>query len=69
LSAEPASVGTADTVLREVVAWAGPWPLEERWWRPMEHRRQARLQLVTADGSALLVHLQHQLWWLRAEYR
>lgn len=69
LSAEPASVGTADTALREVVAWAGPWPLEERWWRPAEHRRQARLQLVTADGSALLVHLQHQQWWLRAEYR
>ena len=69
LSAEPASVGVTDTVLSEVVSWAGPWPLEERWWRPTEHRRQARLQLVTADGSALLVHLQHQQWWLRAEYR
>ena len=68
LSAAPARVVTARTTSSEVVAWAGPWPLEERWWRPAEHRRRARLQLITADGSALLVHLEQRRWWLRAVY-
>lgn len=55
------------STVRQIVAWAGPWPLEERWWRP-EHRRQARLQVVTADGAAWLVYLEHGQWWLRAIY-
>ncbi len=49
-----------------VVAWAGPWPVEERWWDPARHCRQARLQLVTADGRALLVIRRDRRWWLRA---
>ena len=39
----------------QVVGWAGPWPVTERWWSV--RRRRARLQVVTADGVArLLVH-------------
>lgn len=73
LSAPPARIvmnaaAGAVSETREVVAWAGPWPLEERWWRPVEHRRRARLQLVTDAGDALLVHLEQQRWWLRAQY-
>lgn len=69
LSAPPGRLVAADGTTREVVAWAGPWPLEERWWQPGEHRRQARLQIVTDDGEALLVFRQQQRWWLRASYR
>lgn len=52
-----------------VAAWAGPWPVDERWWDPDRHRRQARLQLVTAEGTALLVTRQQRRWWLTAVYR
>lgn len=52
-----------------ITAWAGPWPVEERWWDPERHRRHARLQLVTADGAALLVVRRNRRWWLTARYR
>jgi protein ImuB len=68
LSASPQQLILADGLVRDVVAWAGPWPLEERWWRPDERRRQARLQIITNDGEAWLVHVQQQRWWLRASY-
>jgi protein ImuB len=68
LSASPQQVIMADGTVREVVGWAGPWPLEERWWRTDDHRRQARLQIITGDGEAWLVHVQQQRWWLRATY-
>lgn len=51
-----------------VLAWAGPWPLEERWWDPASYSRQARFQVVLADGSAHLVALQQQVWRLMATY-
>ena len=51
-----------------VVAWAGPWPVDERWWDPATRRRQARLQVVTADGAALLLTRRDRRWWLTARY-
>ncbi|HET8930815.1 MAG TPA: hypothetical protein VFN21_09180 [Acidimicrobiales bacterium] len=51
-----------------ITAWAGPWPVDERWWDPERRQRQARLQLVTAEGDALLVTRQHHRWWLTAVY-
>jgi protein ImuB len=69
LSASPHQLVIADGTRCDIVAWAGPWPLDERWWQPGAHRRQARLQLVTDDGAALLVFRQQQRWWLRASYR
>ena len=53
---------------RTVVAWAGPWPLDERWWRPPARRRQARFQLVLNDGSAHLCVLEAGRWWREATY-
>ena len=53
---------------RTVVAWAGPWPLDERWWRPSARRRQARFQLVLDDGSAHLCVLETGRWWREATY-
>jgi protein ImuB len=38
-----------------VVAWAGPWPADERWWDPASAVRVARVQVVDASGRAYLV--------------
>jgi protein ImuB len=66
-SAPPAwlSIGSSSTA---VVAWAGPWPVDERWWDVVEHRRRARFQLLTADGVARLVALEDSSWWIEATY-
>ena len=59
--------GDAD---RSVLSWAGPWPVDERWWHQRSHRA-ARFQLVlgSAEGSrALLVEVSQSRWWLIAEY-
>jgi protein ImuB len=69
LSAPPAAVAVAARVsaapgpAEPVVAWAGPWPVDERWWDGTEHRRVARLQLATASGAAHLVSLTAGSWW------
>jgi protein ImuB len=51
-----------------VAAWAGPWPVEERWWDAGRHRRLARFQLLTEAGRAYLAVIERQQWWLVAEY-
>lgn len=51
-----------------IVAWAGPWPVDERWWDDERRQRLARLQLVTEHGDALVVTRQHRRWWLTAVY-
>ncbi len=53
---------------RSIVAWAGPWPIEERWWEPERHRRLARFQVVTDDSDGFLVVAEHQRWWVSARY-
>jgi protein ImuB len=52
----------------EVVAWAGPWLTDERWWDPPAHRRRARFQVVTADGRAHLLAVEGGRWWVEATY-
>jgi protein ImuB len=52
----------------DVVEWAGPWPIEERWWDAARGRRRARLQLLTADGQARLVVLEQGRWHVAATY-
>ena len=53
---------------QRVTAWAGPWPVDERWWDPLRRRRRARLQVVTADGTARLVVLADGRWTVVATY-
>jgi protein ImuB len=53
---------------RRIVGWAGPWPVEERWWEPDQHRRLARFQVVTDDGDGFLVVAEHRRWWISARY-
>ena len=47
-----------------VVAWAGPWPVEQRWWHPSAGRRQ----IVTEQGDAHLVVIEHRRWAIVATY-
>ncbi|MGH9083882.1 MAG: DNA polymerase Y family protein, partial [Acidimicrobiales bacterium] len=68
LSAPPARLSVGGGPWTEVLAWAGPWPLEERWWDPASARRRARLQLVTDDGQARLVVLESGRWQVTATY-
>jgi len=67
-TAAPTRLSVAGGRWDEVVGWAGPWPLDERWWDEAAHRRRARFQVVTADGSAWLLALEGGRWWVEAAY-
>jgi protein ImuB len=68
VSSPPARLTIGNRPPSEVVAWAGPWPVEERWWDGDGRRRQARFQLVTDDGVARLLTVERGRWWLTAVY-
>jgi protein ImuB len=51
-----------------VSAWAGPWPVDERWWDDAAHRRRARWQVITADGMAHLLSQEGDRWEVEATY-
>ena len=57
---------------RDITAWAGPWPIDERWWEPEGHRRLARFQVITEDPAGdqrgYLVVAEHRRWWVAALY-
>ena len=67
-SAPPSRLTDSEGRSRAVAAWAGPWPLDERWWRPSARRRQARFQLVLDDGSAHLCVVESGRWHREATY-
>jgi protein ImuB len=62
----PSGVGR-DTVV-EIIDWAGPWPVDERWWAPEEASRRARFQVALGDGRALLLRLTDGDWAVEAIY-
>ncbi len=70
LSAAPAffSSDAAGRQLRALEAWAGPWPVYERWWDAAARRRFDRFQVVDADGVAWLLALENGSWWAEARY-
>jgi protein ImuB len=53
---------------QRVVSWAGPWPVEQRWWHPSASRRLARFQIVTDQGDAHLVVIERRCWSIVATY-
>lgn len=68
LSGAPTRLSVAGGPWQAVVAWAGPWLTDERWWDPLGRRRRARFQLVTADGTAHLCALEQRSWQVEATY-
>ena len=67
-SAAPATVSIGGGPRTPVVAWAGPWLVDERWWDASAHRRRARWQVVTATGAAHLLCLESGRWTVEATY-
>jgi protein ImuB len=67
MSAAPATLTVAGGPPLAVTAWAGPWPIEERWW-DAGGRRKAWLQLLLEDGAAYLVAREAGRWWVEATY-
>jgi protein ImuB len=57
---------------RRVLTWAGPWPVEERWWEPRGGRRCARLQAVLdaepAGSLAVLLACETGRWQVEGIY-
>ncbi len=68
LSGSPTTVVVGREPPLAVTGWAGPWPVQERWWAPGEAASLVRLQLGLADGRALLVARRDGAWWLEAVY-
>lgn len=53
-----------------VSSWAGPWPVDERWWDPRA-RRAARFQMVvTGDHGerAHMIEVSSGRWYVTADY-
>ncbi|GAB2912785.1 DNA polymerase Y family protein [Rhodococcus aerolatus] len=72
LSADPAAL-VLDGRVRGVRAWAGPWPVVERWWDPGCARHGDRLQVVLeAEGAgpeqALLLLRDGARWQVEGVY-
>ncbi|MGW5359500.1 DNA polymerase Y family protein [Actinopolymorpha pittospori] len=51
-----------------IVGWAGPWPVDERWWDPQAARHYSRFQVACADGSAFVLLHEDGRWWIEACY-
>jgi protein ImuB len=66
-SAEPSRLSITGAPWSEVVGWAGPWTLDERWWDRRLRRRRARFQLADGDGAHLCV-VEDARWWVEATY-
>ena len=56
--------------------WAGPWPVDERWWdsgQDAARGRTARVQVLVGDGDdgpggALLLCYRRGRWYLEGVY-
>jgi protein ImuB len=68
LTGDPAGLLIGNNPQVEITGWAGPWPVDERWWAPVEARRRARFQVGVADGRAFLLSLSGGHWAVEAIY-
>ncbi|MET1052334.1 MAG: DNA polymerase Y family protein [Mycetocola sp.] len=66
LSGVPVQFTGPGSAAAPVSAWAGPWPVTERWWDGGS--RLNRFQLVDASGGAWLLVLDESGWWAEARY-
>ncbi|WP_229073752.1 DNA polymerase Y family protein [Actinoplanes sp. DH11] len=68
LTGAPATIAIEKRPPAGITGWAGPWPVDERWWAPEEARRRARFQVTLEDGRALLLSLAQGRWQVDAIY-
>jgi protein ImuB len=68
VSSSPRRLSVEGGPWTDIDAWAGPWPVDERWWDSAGHRRRARLQVLTTDALAYLLTLEAGRWWVEATY-
>jgi protein ImuB len=68
LSGAPTSLRIGREPPVAVTGWAGPWPVQERWWAPGEAVSQVRFQVSLADGRAMLLTLGARGWQAEALY-
>jgi protein ImuB len=74
LTGVPYRIAVDGNLPRRVLAWAGPWPVEERWWEPGGGRRCARLQAVldvagpADDPLAVLLTCETGRWRVEGIY-
>lgn len=69
LSAEPIRVQfQPGQSAKAITAWAGPWPVQERWWDADAARNCVRCQLVDDAGDAWLLIGDDQGWRVEAGY-
>ena len=68
LEGVPVQVRSKNFGSHSIVAWGGPWFLDERWWDSSRKTRQARFQFLLADGTAHLCVIENSRWWLEASY-
>jgi protein ImuB len=68
VSASPDALTTGDGPWLAITAWAGPWPVTERWWDEEHASRRARFQLVTGDGIGWLAAVEGGRWQIEARY-
>lgn len=68
LSGAPVTLVFRDRRLN-LVSWAGPWPVTERWWDPANARYAHRLQVLDERGIGwLLTATQDCQWRIEARY-
>lgn len=75
LTGTPGQVVVAGAAPRPVLGWAGPWPVDERWWDGSSGQRLARLQVLLAATeepgaaqTALLLARTGGHWQVEGEY-
>ena len=68
IAAEPVWVSFQRQTLVPIAAWSGPWLLDECWWQPERRRREVRMQIVLADGRAIVATCQQGQWAIVASY-
>ncbi|SFB32436.1 protein ImuB [Amycolatopsis marina] len=77
LTAPPYRVAVEDGPERQVLQWAGPWPVTARWWAPGRQGDKARVQVLLDGGGreqgdlALLLLLEEHsnpLWTVEGMY-
>ncbi|MGW0161645.1 DNA polymerase Y family protein [Mycobacterium sp. NPDC003323] len=53
----------------ELSWWAGPWPVDERWWDPAQRSgRTARAQVLVEAGQAMLLCYRQRQWYVEGIY-